>query len=420
MDSTYASNLTTEEVFEILTRKLKRNDFNLVGYELRNLDKNIGLLGDHATLTATVILNGQEIHTDFFAKFFPKHEGPAAFASETGAFRKEIFVYEVLEKLKKNGADFLSDSVTDCYYSKDGHVIILDDLKKENFCALDKTTTLDLDALLVVIKSLAKLHAGSLVYEENQSKILNRPYSLLDDHQNDFEESFYTDNKGFINKNNTIAAIKGILTEIDIFQLPSTLPSGKDFKATVLTVYEKIFELVKPSLKYRNVLSHGDLWSNNFLIKFENDRAIDCKFVDFQCSRYVPPSQDLMSLIYLTTTRDFRAQHMYELLGIYYATLEKLVKLSGFDLKTIIAFQNFMESCEEQKLFAMIQTATYLQLILVDNDVLEEFFSNKVLYEKTFFEDRSLLVLKYLKMNNNYKSRLTESVLDLKSYCEKV
>lgn len=100
MDTKYEFNLTTEEVYEILTRKLKRNDFNLVGYELRNLDKNIGLLGDHATLKTIAILNGEEIHADFFAKFFPKHEGPAVFASETGAFKKFSFT-KFWAKLKK-------------------------------------------------------------------------------------------------------------------------------------------------------------------------------------------------------------------------------------------------------------------------------------------------------------------------------
>lgn len=323
-------------------------------------------------------------------------------------------------EIKKSGVDFLNECVTNCYYSKDQHVLVLDDLQKENFNTLDKTNTLDLNVLLVVIKSLAKLHAGSLIYEENQSKKLKRPYSLLEEHQNDFEESFYNDNKGFVNKNNTIAAIRGILKEIDIFELQSPLTSGKEFKATVLKIYKEIFELVKPSLKHRNVLNHGDLWTNNFLIKTINGQPFDCKFVDFQCSRYVPPSQDLMSLIYLTTTRAFRAQHMYELLGIYYANVEKLLKLSGYNLNTILPFQAFMESCEEQKLFAIIQTATYLQLILVDSNVLEDFFANKILYEKTFFEDRSLLVLKYLNMDNNYKSRLKESVLDLREYCEKL
>lgn len=419
MDLTYSTTFSTEEVMIIISNKLKHKNFNVTSFETTALDKNMGLLGIHVSLKVIVVAHGVEEEFKFFCKFFPKHEGPAHFASLTGAFKKEIFAYNIFEKITESGIDLLSDCITNLYYFKDNHVIVMDDLKQTGFQCESHIIT-NINTITAIVKNLAKLHASSIIYEEKLSKTLGRKFTLLEEYKNNFEETFYNDKEGFINKPGVTASINGIMTEIELFKHSKFLTNGKEFKTTARNLCYKIYDLAKPSKKYRNVINHGDLWTNNFLIKYESGLPIACKFVDFQLLRYVPPAQDLLSLIYLSTTRCFRQKYMYEIIGLYYATLEKYMKLHGFNLNEIITFGNFMESCEEQKLFAIIQSATYFQLVFVDTLTLEEFFHDKELYNKTFFEDRSLIILKYIDKNEEYKSRLQDSILDLRDYCETV
>ncbi|KAJ8960788.1 hypothetical protein NQ318_020083 [Aromia moschata] len=290
------------------------------------------------------------------------------------------------------------DAVTPrCYLAREDKFMVLDNVSDEGFTVCDKHKFLDYDRVLVVLQSLAKLHASSIIYEEKRSSELGEHYRLTDDHEEEFEESFFNDRPDFVNAKGVEASVKGVVKEIDIFGFPHKLPSGKSFPEMAEKVCYKVYDLVKPSKRFRNVLCHGDLWATNFLLKYNinaQPTSGGCKFVDFQCGRYAPPAQDVLSVLYLTTGRGFRGE----------------VHVPGD--------RDFMESCEEQKLFAIVQAAIYFPLILVGNDLVEAYFSDAELNEKALFEDRSYLVLAHMNKDESYTTRLKESIQDLKEYCD--
>lgn len=415
--------LQTNEVIETLINKYNDKTLELINFHIQEVDERVGLLGEHAFLHAEIKLKEENKtrKVKLFLKFFPRNE-PAAFARGTGVFTKEIFVYNLFNRILSSNIRTLTNCSPKCYFTRDEYVIVLDNLIEEGFKTFDKYDLLDVETLNVVLASLASLHASSLIFEEKLTRIYEKPYRLIEDYERNFVESFYNGNGEFFNKKGVDASIKCILKEIDIFNLDRKLRNGKYFKNVANEMCSKIFELVKPSTKHRNVVCHGDLWATNFLVKYCKNglkpKPDQCKFVDFQCARYVPPSHDVMSVLHLTTTKEFRKKHMYKLIGHYYACLERSVKIYGLNLDDIIPFREFLESCEEQKLFALIQAATYFQLILVDSKVVEKFYKSKELYEKAFFEDRSVLVLEYLDKDERYRVRLKESMEDLREYCE--
>lgn len=420
--------LTTEEIYSVLVAKIGNSNFELVNYDLKELNRNIGLLGDHGILSTSVniFINKEAQQKDlksfsFFVKFFPTYEAQANFCKETGAFKKEVFMYDLFETIRSAGITYI-DTVPKCYFSKENYALVIENLTEKGYKTLDKMKTLDYHTVLVVLKTLAKLHASSIIYEETKSKELERTYRLSDDYEENFEESFYSDRENFVNIEGVKASINALCSEVDIFKLPEKLESGKDFKAVLRENCYRIYDLVKRNDKYRNVICHGDLWSTNFLIKFnpDDDKPIDCKLVDFQYGRLLPPSHDVVSLLYLTTSREFRRTHMYEMLGLYYTNLEKYLKLSNVTLSDILTIQDFLTSCEKQKFFAMFQAATYFQLVLVDNEKLERFFADSKTNEETFFEDRTPLILGNIKDNEIYRERLIESMMDLKEYCDRI
>ncbi|XP_023015326.2 uncharacterized protein [Leptinotarsa decemlineata] len=415
-DSTHANVevISKENISEALAKKLKTKHFVILRYRNEPHQEKNGLLGDHIIIFVTILnAEGIEENISFFLKLFPKEAAPAKFAEGLGAFRKEVFIYSMLEEFIEKGVDIAANVAPKCYLAEYNKHLVLDNLLEEGFKMLDKHETLDFESVLIVLQALAKLHAASIIYEEKLNK------NLLEEYEEDLEESFYNDREGFINSRGIEASIKCVVKEIEIFDFPPILSSGKCFAEIAITTCLKIYQLVKPSKKFRNVLNHGDLWMTNFMLGYDKDQvARECKFFDFQFGRYAPPSQDVLSLIYLTTTREFREKYMYQVIGMYYSYLEKHLKVSDLNINDIIPFSDFMESCEEQKLFAIVQTAMYFPLILISNDKVKEYFSDEILNEKALFEDRSYLVLAHKDTDESYEKRLRESIRDLKEFCE--
>ncbi|KAJ8920861.1 hypothetical protein NQ315_015653 [Exocentrus adspersus] len=412
-----------DDVCTTLHRKLGTANFVVLRYTLEPLIQRIGLLGDHSLLHVSFLdQTGEERTLTFFLKYFPKFAACANFAEGIGAFKKEMFVYDLFDTFKKNGIHLIPSVTARCHIARYNKYLILDDLVSEGFNTLDKQKILDYDSVLIVLESLAKLHASSLIFEEKRSVESGERYRLIDEYEDQLEETFFNDREGFINAKGVEASIKCVVSEIDIFNFPDKLASGKSFSEVARQVCYKIYKLVKPSKRFRNVLCHGDLWATNFLLKYSvlGQPVTGCKFVDFQCGRYVPPAQDVLSLLHLTTDREFRKEHMYQVIGMYYSYLEKHLTVAGLHLHNMIPFSSFMDSCEEQKLFAIIQTAIYFPLILIGNDEVEAYFSDRELNEKALFEDRSYLVLAHKDKDEAYAKRLKESIQDLRDYCEHV
>uniref|UniRef100_A0A6P7FW32 Uncharacterized protein LOC114331702 n=1 Tax=Diabrotica virgifera virgifera TaxID=50390 RepID=A0A6P7FW32_DIAVI len=214
--------------------------------------------------------------------------------------------------------------------------------------------------------------------------------------------------------------IKCIADEIKLFNVPNKLAPGKVFTKVADTVCRNIYQAVKPSKTVRNSLTHGDIWTNNILIKYDkkSNKPIGCKLVDFQVGKYAPPAQTVLAFLYLNTRRDFRKKYLYELVGMYYSFLEKDLKKSDIKIDSILPFTEFLQSCDEQKLFGVLISAFYFPLVLINADEIETYFSNAELNRKALFENRIHLVLAHKGKDTAYDERLRESIEDLKELCE--
>ncbi|XP_044268163.1 uncharacterized protein LOC123013600 [Tribolium madens] len=408
--------LSEDEVSQIILRRLKSDKFIIVSFTLDMMGEWIGLCGDHAILNVN-IKPGDELKTSetrftFFVKLYPRVPSIVEFIEGTGAFKKEIFMYKLFALMEDEAIRTLEDCIPRCYLTSEKY-IVMENLMKTGYRSLNKHEFFDWDSVKVALEALARLHASSLIYEEKKS------CRLIDIYGREFEESYYNDREDFPLKREIGAAITGVLNSIKLFNFPEKLISGKDFRTVLSQVCPRVYDLVKPSKKFRNVVCHGDIWATNVVIKHDEDnKPVKGRLVDFQCARYAPPAQDIMSLIHLTTSREFRKRFMYNLIGIYYTDLEKHVTLGGYDMKKIIPFEEFLASCEEQKLFGMIQAATYFPLILLESQTVKEFFGDEEKNKEALFEDRSILIREYMDKDENYKNRIRDSILDLKDYCD--
>ncbi|CAG9864999.1 unnamed protein product [Phyllotreta striolata] len=398
-------------VLKSIEKKLGTNHYCLLTYKTEIIDKRLGFLGDYCYLQVSYLNeHGAKENSSFFVKYFPTAEILARLARELGSFEKESFVYKLFKQFAKDDINIIDNVATKCYVCKCDSYVILENLADCSFEPADKRADLDYDTVLVVLQALAQLHASSIVYEIKSGK------KLIESYPGELVESFYN----ATNRKNTEASIKGISESIGLFDLDGPLKNGKRFSDVAGCLCGEIDDLVKPSGKYRNVLTHGDLWANNVMLKRDekSGKAVGCKLVDFQCARYAPPAYDVLSFIYLTTSREFRRQHLYELTGIYYSYLERNLKRFGCNIDDILSFDDFMESCEVAKKFAIVLAAFYFPLVLIDNEKIEEYFADEELNAKAIFDNRIHLVLKHKDEDEFYRNRIVQSLQDLKELCQ--
>lgn len=404
--------VTAKECEIIVRNKLKIDRFKILDFKLKSLDTRNGFLGEHRRLLIQIEdEHGQSKDIFCFAKFLPDTQEQIDFAVMCGVFKKEVFVYdEIFPKFQSCGIPYLTSIVPECYYTKDDYILVFEDVTKKGFQPISKYDNLDLDHVMVTLKSMVKMHASSLIFEDKMCKKLNRNYRLLDEYEKYFYETFYVQEKGHKGGQGVQSALNGLYTGFTLFPEENYDLKNEEFVRNVKELCLDIFELVKPSKKYRNVFCHGDLWTTNIMIKYQNKKPEDCIMLDFQTVRYCPPAHDFMSFMHLTTNKKFRDTHFSGLQKVYYEELQALLQEQEMNLNEILPFEEFLQSCEEQKRFAVVQQVTYVQLTQPQESWLIEYVKDADRWNEALYIDRSNMVIENCKIDPHYKEVFSEAL----------
>lgn len=175
-------------------------------------------------------------------------------------------------------------------------------------------------------------------------------------------------------------------------------------------IYKKLYDVVKPSKKYRNVICHGDLWANNLMFNNKEAHQPECVLVDFQTLRYAPGVLDILQFLYLNTTPNYRKQHERELIELYATVLEKTVK-DNDETKTAIvpSLEEILEAYHDARHFGASIASFYLPFILVDQEKMKEMLGG----QDALFSDRTEATFAYMKQNESFKNRIEEVIKEL-------
>ncbi|KAL1490422.1 hypothetical protein ABEB36_013121 [Hypothenemus hampei] len=323
-------NIRDEDVIQAIKNTLNHENFQILSQIRGNVQ-----------LTVTVLdkLNNRETDLNFTVKYLPD--------------TKETFVYRKFQEFADQYIEIIGQCTAKCLVVHKNEYLILENLYNNDYSQANKQGILNYEQMFAVIQALARLHSCSLIFEEK----FGEHSSIIDDHQDVFSNlhsNFYLSN---------------ILIQIKSLNFPETPTSDKTLLEITEQLHPIVLQLGKPSRIYKNVLSHGDLRASN-LILTKNNSGLECKLINFESFKYAPPSHDVLLAIYLNTSNDFRHQYLYQLLGIYYNNLEKILKIYNYDLEIILPFNDFLDSCEEQKLYAaFVATGALLTSEVKNGDV---------------------------------------------------
>lgn len=192
--------------------------------------------------------------------------------------------------------------------------LFMQDLNEKRFTMINKDD-ITVEHILLVMKSIGKLHAISFALKEQQPEKFEELVSELDEPM--FKTNYFLDNAPRAVNSAAVDVISSITDEKDAHLLKS-----------VLKLYEKTqYELALECIDGQNaepyaVVTHGDLWSNNTMFRLDDEnKPKKVCLIDWQLSRYASPVLDLVYYIFISTTRELRGRHYNNYLKTYYGSL---------------------------------------------------------------------------------------------------
>ncbi|XP_062552919.1 uncharacterized protein LOC134218070 [Armigeres subalbatus] len=331
-----------------------------------------GFLADHFALKVVVASGSNHPEPaeelSFFLKTVPKGNSVLAnYLNEIGSFQKEVAICErIVPEIEKVLGG--KQVVPKYLLTKEDRLIVMENVKIRGFDILKGNSGLmDYDHLKKVMETLAYFHAGTILLEEREGKTLTEMFPEV------LNENAWTGVEGSIRTRD----VENVIVLWSEFMRVAERDSTKlgDILTKLPGTIRSLYDYVKPSTKWRNVFSHGDLWSNNIMFRDSSSGVpLECILVDFQLSRYTPPAYDINLMLSLTTTFEFRCKHMNTLLDGYYEIFRHILTSNGIDASTIYSKDYFRASCEHYRIAGQIHGCIIGPETLLPSNFIDQVF----------------------------------------------
>ncbi|XP_050351256.1 uncharacterized protein LOC126774008 [Nymphalis io] len=408
----------TDEVIKKVIENSVNEDVILKNYIVfKASDKMLGFLADYWKLQIQVITSDNTIKSlCFFIKAVSKsNSAKADMVNEMKLFEKEINFYTLI-KSKLNTPDINTWSPKLILSLKDA--MIFEDLNSLQYKTLNKFRTFDREHTLLALEALARFHAASIIYEEKRCLLLGKPYNINDDHENYLNKGGYQESDPWF-----IQCMNGALEAVKYFSKYS-----KDKKVLNLIekrwndVWKTALRLSDYSLKYRNVICHRDLWNNNILFRYlkKGVKTVpdDCLLVDFQAVRCQPPAGDVMLLLYCNLEPNFRKENIATFLNHYYNVMKNILSSNGIPIQDVFSYDNFLKSCDEQKLWALVVSACLVPQFWIDDELNTKIFCNTTNFKHIMTKDKASFIKNMILENSDYKNKVLNILEEIvQQYC---
>lgn len=404
-NSVYNNLISSEECYAIIKKQLHSSQFDLLQMNIDRIrEDKMGIFGDHLKLCAAILLHNRNgtpsRHLDlrFFIKTLPNHSSAHNnFVTDMLAFKKEAEFYSSLlcdlkkEQIKSKDVsegyykNFFTGKTNshswtcECYLDKP-NLIVLEDLSLYGFRTRECRIPLDYEHCVLVLHTLARFHASSVIFEELRLKTSNIKVNQINEkYPGLFYETLWSVDKHHPGYKLLVASIEAMLCLLEF--LPKYGQNSEYFyiiKEKLPQTLKSIHKLVQPSEVYRNVVCHGDLTTGNIMFRYARGGTIpvEARLVDFQLLRYNPPAHDVMCFLHLATTRGFRETNMDNFLATYYQSFSTELLRHDLDAGKLLPWSQFKQSCSHYGNVGRISAALYFQQILLKPEILKEIFTD--------------------------------------------
>ncbi|CAL4123873.1 unnamed protein product, partial [Meganyctiphanes norvegica] len=223
-------------------------------------------------------------------------------------------------------------------------VLVMENIKNKGFCAHTKEETFNIEHLKLAVTQLVRLHAVSYSY--------NQSWSFLEKHS-EFEKTEY--GTYFLNFANP--ALFDL--QYEILKKEKDEDLAKKIKSNKKNLVKQCQEMHNENNYKLLCLVHGDVHAMNMMFSYTDgdkncNNPNDISLLDWQLCHWNTPAVDLQYLIYSTTSREFRKEHLEDILKFYHSSfVEATVKLRVEGLKW--TYEDFKGDFNRMALYGLIR-----------------------------------------------------------------
>lgn len=382
--------ITEDDCKEILQKHLQRKDFTLLEFEERSVAV-MGIMAGHYKLKTKCKIEDKVICNSFFVKrMVSPIEIQTRMIEEQGAYEKEDFAYKTLTTLFEE-IHYQIDYMPQCYFTVKDTLFVFEDAIESGFKSPENVLDLlDMKHMKITLDTVAKFHAGSIIQEHKKSLLLEKKYKMSDDYSAYFKDSLYRkDEPNYLGNKFSKTSAKSIEALIKI--APYFENNREEIMQKYRDAVDCVYDLVKASDKFCNVICHGDLWNSNILFKHDDEEnPIKCILIDFQAIRYTIPAHDFLYFVRFNAGTENNEKYK-ELTKHYHDCLTHYLKENNIDVNSYMTFDAFLESIDYIAPFIIVQNAAFATLCLMN---FYDIMNDQKLITEFLYEDRSELCIK--------------------------
>lgn len=254
------SAISKEYISSLLQKVASANSVKTWRYTLEEF-KTIGQ--NYFGIILPVVLygerNGKEVQMEIVLKLAPTDERYRVSGAVTLMFSREIYVYDVLlstyQKEQNNFPAQLQYVIPRCYFLQKEYCkecIVMQNMHGEGYKPYSHDMFLDVDHIIVALKSLAKFHGLSFVLENKHPEFYNDVSKICVPLTEESGKRYMEIMKDRLNK--AINKFEGTDYVPLLYKLKNNCSS--------------YFGLVVTSVQ-KTCICHGDIWKENILYKYE-------------------------------------------------------------------------------------------------------------------------------------------------------
>lgn len=313
----------TESLLEsTLQKKYSDVTLRILKLKVTNFGKGDNYISEMKRIYVEYTRNGHKESGHFLLKAcFEQDEFLNNILKQYNAYELEMRMYDdilpKLSQLLKEAEDIEHSPIfpeTIAVFHDKGS-ILFEDLTKANFVMEDRLKGLNLQKAKLLLSSLARMHAASATLNEREPNIFkNCDRGVFNRHTRAFSSFFET----------AVKICGEMVSGWEGFE-----EIGKKILKIAPHVMEYTEEVYDSDANFFNVLSHGDLWTNNALFRYEkgDTEPSHCILIDFQFCCWGSPAIDLSYFLNTSLEKDLRPRTDEFIQHYYYELSDTLRKL---------------------------------------------------------------------------------------------
>ncbi|XP_046401902.1 uncharacterized protein LOC124167887 [Ischnura elegans] len=323
---------------------------------------------------------GEDCRTaTFFAKCPPKYTIQLDLIRDSKLFYLEwLFFEKIVPSMLEAASGRIQPPFPSCYHIDfDGEkgTFYMEDIQESGYRPADPSFCLngyDYTHCSIVVRRIGRFHALGMVAERRSSASWTQLYPVLTK-----DYIFYAPGPG-----DPPTAIGGMIENFPentkwfasgIEGLPKVAVSSGALDKVIHGFWTTFCRLRETPTQGWCVLSHGDLWENNIMFRYERgedgiERPVDAKFYDMQMIKCCHPAVDLVYFVHQSTGPRFRQKYLGDLVREYYTALSETLQVLGSEPPPLSLEEFEAEVMEKYKPLGVIGKAFFAPVSMLRDD----------------------------------------------------